>query len=780
MGASRHVTSTAHAAVLLDVLAPIERPHLRREHPPAFGVRESKLAPPEACLPLVSRPRLVELIGSAGGARVVVVAAPAGYGKTALLAEWSRMQDRPVVWLTLDEWDNEPHALLSGLAAAVSRAHRAGEPEGLGRSGRVTVAEGIDQVASALSATGPVQLVLDQLEAVHDEQSLRVVRQLATRLHPSSRLVIGTRTSAPLPIALLRSRGELLAVGVRELAMTASEAAELLEADGVHGDESLASALYEATEGWPVALHLGGLAVTDQPDGVAWSTTPRSTVPGSSTVRGDDRLIADYLRSEVLAGLDAPTHEFLRRTAVLDRLSGPLCDALLDSDGSQQLLESLEARNVLLVGLDTHQEWYRVHRLVRQLLQAELQRQEPDVVDDLHRRAADWFERHGVRSAALHHAQQARDHQRAGRLVTSEGPVALGSGRVDTLREWIEWFHAESVTQPHPGVAILGALAEATLGRPAGAERWMAVAEASPAASPERPRSIGAAARGWLSYARAFSCREGTEAMRQQAREAQLDLIPGAVLHAGAVFLEGMSFMLEGDHASAEPVFARAREVALDANAMTTAAAAIAERAVIALARSDWVDAAAFSDEARAIIEDHGLSHCIEATIVDAVAARTAIHRGDPHAARMRLDKAAGTRPTMTYAMPWTAQFQIELAKAHLALADHDGVKTALRTIRDILWQRGDLGVIEHEAHQLHESLQTTRQKAMGASALTAAELRLLPWLATHLSFEEIGGQLHISRHTVKSQAISIYRKLGASSRSEAIACVHEIGLLSS
>ena len=214
--------------------------------------------------------------------------------------------------------------------------------------------------------------------------------------------------------------------------------------------------------------------------------------------------MADYLRSEFLARLPDGMVSFLTRTAVLDRLSGSLCDAVLNRSGSAPVLDALESSNLLLVPLDDHRGWYRYHHLFRELLNAELTRQEPTLIPELHSRAAAWFEAHGNAEAAIAHAQAAGDVDLAARLVTAHAQPAYAAGRVDTARRWLAWFSDHQLLARYPQIAFLGGQVEAVIGHPAAAEHWADAAEhgrldgAKPADGPFD---------GWLSYLRALQAR---------------------------------------------------------------------------------------------------------------------------------------------------------------------------------------------------------------------------------------------------------------------------------
>jgi LuxR family maltose regulon positive regulatory protein len=713
----------------------------------------------------VPRTALVERLLTRDTEPLLALSAPAGYGKTTVLTQWSAQQARPVAWLSVDRSDNDPAVLLGEAAAALSRAGFVA-PEAV-ESLRVrshSVAAALARLAPALASTEPVAVVLDHLEAIDNPESLDVIGELALRLPHGSRLAVSTRARPPLPTPLLRSRGEVVEVGVDDLAMDRAEAHLLFAGAGIELADDEVDRLVEQTEGWPAGLYLAALAVR------------MGRTPGAEfTLRGDDRVVGDYLRTEIFSELDPSVVAFLRRTAILDHLSGPLCDAVLETRGSQALLESLESSNLLLVPLDRHREWYRYHRLQRDLLLADLRRHEPELAPTLHGRAADWLEANRMPDAAIVHAQQADQPDRVARLVTSAAQPAHAAGRATTVRRWFNWFEAEGLIDRFPGVAVLGAVVEAEQGQPASAERWAMAAEAG---AFEGTLPDGSNIDGWRAFLRALMCTSGVEQMRVDAQLAQLTLAPGSPFRALSLLLEGLSYVLEGEPAAADPILARAVDVGRYFGATGVVCVALSERALIAMAKADWDDGEQFTADALAVVDGHRLDEYLESSIVWVAGARVAAHEGRFDAARDLVARAARIRPLLTYAIPATAQFQLELAKTYLELADPTGARTVLREVRDILSQRPDLGILGREADRLQSELDSVRHGSIGASSLTVAELRLLPYLSTHLTFREIGERLHISRHTVKTQAISVYRKLGVSSRSEAITKAHEIGLL--
>ena len=480
-------------------------------------------------------------------------------------------------------------------------------------------------------------------------------------------------------------------------------------------------------------------------------------------------------RAEVLAHLPPTTVSFLTRTAILEHLSGPLCDAVLGAGGSARLLEELAASNLLLVPLDRRRQWYRYHKLFRDVLVADLHRSEPELVPVLHRRAARWMEANESPEAAISHAQRSGDVDDVARLTTMALQPAYAAGRATTARRWCEWFRTRGVLQQHPQVAVLGAWLEALCGSVPSAEAWTAIAEAGPT---EGVLPDGTRLEGWLAYLRAVLLRDGPARMRLDAQLAQELLPPDNRLRAGIRVYEGLSHVFEGDDDAGERVLVHAHDLGLDMGALPAASAAIAVRAIIAVARKEWDDADRFAERSLDLVDAGHLEDYPGSGLAFAVGARVAVHRGDRQSADSLVMRAARLRPLFTYALPASAQIQLELARAYVELNDPQGARTVLAEMREILRQRPDLGVLPAQAELLAGLVDTGHPGFPGPSSLTKAELRLLPYLGTHLSFREIGERLYVSHHTVKTQAIAVYRKLGVSSRSEAVEYLHHKGVL--
>ena len=738
---------------------------------PPFDLLESKLRPPRVRQGAVPRGALIRLIEERSASMpIVFLSAGPGWGKTTLLGEWASSSRRPFAWVSLDENDNDPIVLLTYIAIAIDRITPLDSAvfDALASPGASVEGTVVPRLGAALARIQPaVVLALDDLHVLDDSQGLDAIATLSRHIPDESQLVLSARGDPALPMAALRAGGLAFEIGPDDLRMDAGEAHQLLSAAGLHLRDDEVAGLIERTQ-------RAGLRPVPRRAG---DQGPGREGPGGGKCRRSDRLVADYLQAELLAHLSPEEIRFLTRTAVLERMSGPLCDAVLESGGSAALLESLQHSNLFLVPLDQHRQWYRYHHLFQELLRSELARAEPDQLPRLLARAADWCEANGQPEEAIAYAQQFEDVERVARLVANCTQPAYQTGRVATVERWLEWLEAHGALERNAAVAVLGGLIAAVRGRPADAERWADAAERATAEGPLPDGSRSSDA--WLALLKALLCRNGVARMRVDADLAAQEIAPGSQFRPSALLLAGFSRWMEGDLDQADDLLADAAEEGLEVGAPEAAAVALGARGMIAIRRGDWTEAEELADRAMGLIGRSRIDEYPVSASAFALAARVALHRGDVARAQGLLGRAQRLRPRLTRALPYfSIQTRLELAHAYRGLADAGGASTMLREIEPLLRRQPDLGRLVAEVEELRTSLKMLRSEAPGASTLTAAELRLLPRLATHLTFPEIGERLFLSRHTVKSQAIAIYRKLNVTSRSAAVERARELGLL--
>jgi LuxR family transcriptional regulator, maltose regulon positive regulatory protein len=736
----------------------------------AFEVVESKLAIPSLRAGLVRRTGLVNRLRASPDARVFTIAAPAGYGKTTLLAQWAHADSRPFAWVSLDARDDDPVALMTYLAAALNTVHP------IDPAVFRAAAAGSDSIwstslprlgAALASMPEPIVLVLDDVHELKHRDCVDALEPLAKHLMGGSQLVLSGHADPGVPLARMRADRRLVEVGQAELALNDAEARSLLASVGLKVTEADARELNDRTEGWAAGLHLAALFMqeTKEPEPIA-------------SFSGGDRFVVDYLRTEHLSRLKTIDVEFLTRTSILDRMSGPLCDAVLGRGNSARRLQELEEANFFVVSLDHHRESYRYHHLFRDMLRSELDRLEPELVATLNRRAASWCEDNGHPEVAIEYAAAAGDFDELARLVSTHSLPFFRTGRVVTVERWFRWFDAPGLLERYPAVAALGAWVHALRGRPDEAERFAFAVEQSDYDGPMPDGS--SSVRSWVSVLRAFLCPRGIAEMRADAERALEELAPGSFWMPSAQLFVGVGLLLEGQLERAEEILAQTAAGAVGSGAIYVGVVAHSELALLALGRGDLDKAETELARANDFLEDQPIEEYLPAAIQQAAGARLALESGRSATARQMLLRAMRMRGHLSRAVPWFGvQTMVELARSHLSLADVEGCRTLVREAEDIIRRRPDLGSLREQIRELRAELANAVGIDHGwASTLTAAELRLLPFLTTHLSFREIAERLFVSRNTVKSQAISVYRKLDASSRSEAIERAVQLGLV--
>ena len=738
---------------------------------PAFELVSAKLRHPVIRPGTVRRSALIARLTDEDTRPIVSVVAPAGYGKTTLLSQWAEADGQAFAWVSVDEKDNDPKVLLSYLAEALDAVQPVGSRvfDALASPASSVPGSVVPRLGSAFAAmTVPVVLVLDDVHLLHSRESRSALSVLADHVPPGSRLVLAGRAEPPLRIARLRAEGRIAEIGPADLALTEEEAASLLREAGVTLPRAEVAALHRRTEGWPVGLYLAALYLRE--GGYLGSVA----VP----FRGDDRLVSEYVESEFLSRISRRQRAFLTRTAVLERMCGPLCGAVLDRPGSDAALAELARSNLLLVPLDRRGQWYRYHHLFRDMLLTQLERREPGLLPELRRRAAGWCEQNGLPEEALEYFIAAGDVGEVARLTQQLALPAYRQGRAVTVRRWFRWLEPRGGIEGQPFAAALASLLYAFEGRPAEAERWAAAVDHWQ--HPDTARPEDPAAEAWATVLRAILCRRGVKQMHADAGEAVRRCAEAGIVAPAAALALGVACCLSGDLEGGDAAFDDSARAATELGAAEAFAEALCQRSLVAMARKDWARAEVLAGQARAALRQAGIEESYAAAIVCAVQARAVMHRGDTAAARAELISAQRLRPLLTYAIPhFAVQARIEIVRVQLALGDVPGARTLMPEVDEILRRRPDLGTLVGEARALRDLLSAERgSAARGASALTAAELRLLPLLATHLPVPEIAAELFVSPNTVRSQTMSVYRKLGSSSRSQAVARSRELGLL--
>jgi LuxR family transcriptional regulator, maltose regulon positive regulatory protein len=728
----------------------------------------TKLIDPGARQPrpsLVSRAKLVEAARSSHR-RLVAVTAPAGYGKSTFLAEWAAAEDRPVAWMSLDRFNDDPATLVASLASAYCRAGLgpADLVANMGDPGVPVLSRAVARLAAEFRASPvPFVLMLDDLHELQSQACHDVLGALILAIPQGSQVATAARSEQPY-LPRLRAAGEALEFGAADLALDAAGAQQIFANARVSLTLEQAAAVTERTEGWPAGLYLAALITSKRND-------------QAPAVTGDDPYVADYLYRETLMGLPEDVQLFLRRTAVLDQLCGRLCDAVVASSGGAGYLRRLEAASIFLVPLDRRRQWYRCHPLFREFLLGELGRAEPNIVMTLHRRAADWHEANGSPAQALEHLLLSADWDRSVRLTSALALPTANAGQLPTLRRWLCTIGDANIER-YPPLAVMAGWVGVLTGETAEAERWAAFMDT--ASFEGVPTDGSASFESARAILRAAMCAKGPEQMMADATMAVAREPAWSPFHASALWALGEVHLLVGHVHHSRPLLAGASAAAAATGNADTVVLCESELAQLAMDRGDWPEAASRLELALATIEKnrtHDYTTCLPAF---AAAARLSLHRGDLHETHRQLTRAMRARPSATYVLPTVAvRARLQLAKVYLALADLAAARQLLREINDILIHRPALGTLTGEVEELQRALAASpTAEAPGRPPLSAAELRLLPYLQTHLTAERIAERLFVSNWTVKTQVKSIYRKLGVSSRNDAVQKATTLGLL--
>ncbi|HSR23109.1 MAG TPA: hypothetical protein VLW53_06135, partial [Candidatus Eisenbacteria bacterium] len=476
--------------------------------------------------------------------------------------------------------------------------------------------------AAFASMTSPVVLALDDVHLLHNSECRAALSVLADHVPDKSRLVLAGRTEPPLRIARLRAEGRIVEIGLDDLSLTVEEAASLLCNAGVAVGEDEVADLHRRTEGWPAGLYLAALYLREG----------GPLASAAVSFGGGDRLVSEYMESEFLSRISARQRVFLTRTSVLERMCGPLCDAVLDLPGSATALADLARSNMLLVPLDRRGEWHRYHHLFRDMLLAELHRREPGLIPALQQRAAEWHERNGRPEEALEYRMAAGDADGAARLMAKIVVPVYRQGRVTTVSRWFGWLEDRGGIEGHPMTAVLASFFSALMGRPADAERWADAVDRWQYGDPARPDDPSAGA--WAALLRAILCRRGAEQMRADADEAVRRFAAESFLTPAPALLQGIARILGGDPNGGELSLEDAVSAGERADAPDDLAIALCEQALLAMARSQWDRAEVLAGRARTVLRRAGIEESYATVLICALRARAAMHRADTPAAR--------------------------------------------------------------------------------------------------------------------------------------------------
>jgi LuxR family transcriptional regulator, maltose regulon positive regulatory protein len=749
---------------------------------PALWCPPSKLRPPRPHIELVAREALVERLRTSGEP-LVLVSAPAGSGKTVSLMQWLRVERRPVVWLRLDGNDNDPLVLLRCLAVALDQALGvdAAVLELLQLSRPPLVARVLPGLTTSVAEAPPFVMVLDDAQLVQNEDAWAHVGLVLENLPEGAQLVVASRRDPPLPLGRLRARGELLELRFEDLAFDRDEALVLLRqhgaGDGGGGPGSEArqirehdaiAALLEATEGWATGLYLAAL-------------TRRGREPGEwlHEVRGDQRAIAAYLLDEVLERQPADLQRFLLETAILDELTAPLCAAVTGRAGAGAVLARLARENLFVSALDDHGERYRYHHLFAELLRSRLERLEPERPPELHRLAAAWFEAHDEAEPAIRHYLAAGDVDASADLAAATMQTMGPRGLFESGYRLLE-LYSEAQILAHPALAIEAGWWYAIDGRTREEQqrwtRYLTHLEFEDGPSPAASATLRSA---WLLLVTELGSGGITQMRRGTEEVLRLEKAPGDERNY-AKMRAAVCHYLAG---SPERAMRMLRELLPETIADRTvkepewSARIRGWLALIAADAGRWDEAEARQADAERLWPSMGLDETRRDRLALALLVphlRIMSHLADPGTIAFAL-AIDDYLQDMTGDVPWVLLLanvclgEVALEQGEPALARR-WCDRALKVVAE--WP--DAGMFGRRAKALKDAL----GRRVMAEPITPAEQRVLELLPLHLTVARIAERLFLSPATIKSHLRSVYRKLEATNREEAVARARELGFL--
>jgi LuxR family maltose regulon positive regulatory protein len=723
-------------------------------------VATSKVRTPGVRPEVVTRDRLSLELDDAVRGPLTVVRAPAGYGKTTALVTWLATVDVDTAWLSVDAGDDDPARFCAHVLAALRGAigapfDDAARALAAGSDLLVTV---LPLIVNAIEDRAtPVLLVLDDLHEVRDPQVHRLVDALLDRAPAALHVVIATRTRPPVRLGRRIAAGQAHEIGPESLAFRGGEADQLLnDSLGLALTREQVDAIDARVEGWPAGLALAASSLGRRPDRDEF-------VRGF--VRSSDAVTA-YLTEEVLHDLSPEMRSFLRRTSILPRLVGGLCEAVIEDPRAHDLLHRARAENLFVTAVEDDAPWLRYHPVFADLLREDLRRREPQLIAELHLRASRWFERAGATWEAIEHASLAGDGRRAARLVHDADIYLLVDHQAARTRRLLDRIpedrgeHGPVCDALYAQSLVMDGAEPALL-----YERWERLREQRDAPGVAR---IVDRARIWPFYGRVSSAVEEGWATYERYRDDD-----PAIYHSIAATL-GLTLAFAGEWAQAR------RIIELHLDAMVFDASKSWALAALSFCAAETGDARLAEQRARqavAIADAAGGQTALQYSVAYQALANALTYGGDLEGASHVLEQVGlvtGRLPgSLHHAL--TVGLRARLAKAQRARSPARALAAEARLIVE---RYPDPGVLTGLVVDLEQQLGERTGERLRGSAPTPAELRLLALLPSPHTFPEIAAELYLSVNTVKSHARRLYRRLGVSGRQEAVARARELGWL--
>jgi LuxR family transcriptional regulator, maltose regulon positive regulatory protein len=730
------------------------------------------VAPPTtARLGFVVRDRLLRQLLAYRSETVILVDGPAGSGKSTLAGQWKDHDDRVHVGVSISQAMDDPAVLAEQVVTALETiAPSARKTRSIITGSEPTFSAILLPALTSLAAGRgrPYVIVVDDVHLLQHKDCQRILAAVAYGVPQGSALAVLSRERSPGWLAVIRGDGQLFELGRDELAFDASEAAALFAAADRHISEPAVTRAVEASGGWPVALYLSAMSLRRR--------NVRSDSVQRAIPRGSESHMRDYIRSQILEPLDQGTRDFLVRTAIIDDLSPALCDAILDRRDSAAKLAWLQDHIQLGLELDPERHRVRLHHLLSETLLAELQTREAELVPTLHRRAAQWYERRGDLDAAIRHAHKCGDLALLGSLVWSGVPVCVGSGWPDRLRQWLAPLSDEDIASDR-WLALSAVWYFLQAGDQVRMGRWLPAAEEH-AGQEWRDHTSTDEYAASLAVTEALVGRRGMGEVRLLADAALRGLPAASPFRTAAAFIRGVAFTLDGGVDEGTRSLQEAVELSRSLGVAIVEADALSWLGLLHLVRGETSAGLGLLDAAADVLSRNDLeSLATSAHSLTAQALGQALTQ-DPRAPAT-LAKARRKSVLIEGIAPWfTVAGRLVQARAAIVLGERALARLLASDARARMTPDLQSSLFSRLLREVEEQLQLLDVEGISAASLTAAELRVLQFLPSHLNYPQIGERLFVSQNTIKTHALSIYRKFGVSTRADAVARGRTLGLL--